>query len=74
VVYFRGIFQISQYVTEKDKNNLENLTAKTLYSFEKKVRCIPGVSDIVFQFTNWRKHRGEWIPFIPEKKEKEENG
>jgi hypothetical protein len=40
---------------------------------KRKVRNIPGVSDVVFQFINWRKERGQWVPVEPKKKEEEED-
>jgi predicted RND superfamily exporter protein len=41
---------------------------KTLASLEKKIRSVPGVTDVNFQFLNWKKEKGQWIP----KKEIEE--
>jgi hypothetical protein len=65
VVYFRGIFQITPPKPQMDEKEIERVTVNTLYSFEKKIRSIPGISDIVFQFTNWRKQRGQWFPVKP---------
>lgn len=73
VVYFGGIFQVSYPKADMDKEEIENFTEKTLYSFEKKIRSIPGVSDVIFQFINWKKERGQWVPVKTEKR-KEENG
>ena len=72
VVYVRGFFQISQASPDGDEDKLKDLTAKTLYSFEKKVRNIPGVSDVIFQLLNWRKERGQWVPIEMKKKEEED--
>jgi hypothetical protein len=72
VVYFRGLFQISHHHSDEDEEKIKELTVKTLYSFEKKVRSTPGVSDVVFQFINWRKERGQWVPVEQKKKKKEE--
>jgi len=69
VVYVRGIFQISYVPPDTDEDQLAELTAKTLYSFEKKVRNIPGVSDVIFQLLNWRKERGKWLPIEAIEKE-----
>lgn len=73
VVYFRGIFQVSRPRSDMDDKELENLTEKALYSFEKKIRSIPGVSEVIFQFTNWKKERGQWIP-VKTERIKRENG
>ena len=70
VVYIRGIFQISYVSPDADEDQLKDLAVKTLYSFEKKVRNIPGVTDVMFQLLNWRKEKGQWVPI--EAKEKEE--
>jgi hypothetical protein len=77
VVYIRGIFEISLSSKDGDEEKMKNLTINTLYSLEKKVRSIPGVSDVIFQLLNWRKERGQWVPIevkkvIGEKKEEED--
>jgi hypothetical protein len=72
VVYIRGVFQISYVPSDTDEDELNELTAKTLYSFEKKVRNIPGVSDVIFQLLNWRKERGKWVPIEAKMKEEED--
>ena len=72
VVYIRGDFQISSVSPDTDEDQLKDLTAKTLYSFEKRVRNIPGVSDVIFQLSNWRKERGQWVQVEAEKKEEED--
>jgi hypothetical protein len=72
VVYIRGIFQLSYVSPDADEDQLKDLTVKTLYSFEKKVRNIPGVTDVMFQLQNWRKERGQWVPIEAVKKEKED--
>jgi hypothetical protein len=72
VVYIRGIFQVSRLCTDGDEEKGKEFAVKTLYSFEKKVRSIPGVSDVIFQLLNWRKERGQWVP-IEMKKEEEED-
>ena len=70
VVYIRGIFQLSYVSPDAGEDQLKDLTVKTLYSFEKKLRNIPGVTDVMFQLLNWRKEKGQWVPI--EAKEKEE--
>jgi predicted RND superfamily exporter protein len=72
VVYIRGVFQISHASADGDEEKMKDLAIKTLYSFEKKVRSIPGVSDVIFQLLNWRKERGQWVPIEMIKKEEEE--
>ncbi len=72
VVYVRGFFQISQAPPDGDEDKAKDLTIKTLYSLEKKVRNIPGVSDVIFQLVNWRKERGQWVPIEMKKKEEDD--
>jgi hypothetical protein len=72
VVYIRGIFQISLPSKDGEEEKMKNMTINTLYSLEKKVRAIPGVSDVIFQLLNWRKEKGQWVP-IEMKKKKEED-
>jgi hypothetical protein len=78
VVYFRGFFQVTRvYVLDDDdlKRYLksQDFIRKTLASFEKKVRELSGVKDVVFQLTNWNKEKGQWKPF-ESKKKVEKNG
>ena len=74
VVYLRGLFKLSRIYTDGGEEAVKEFIAKTLFSFEKKIRSIPGVSDIVFQFINWRKEKGKWIPIeIKKKEEKDED-
>jgi hypothetical protein len=72
VVYIRGVFQISNPPVDADEGKTEEFTIHTLYSLEKKVKSIPGVIDINFQFFNWRKERGNWVP-LPLRKKKGED-
>ncbi len=65
VVYFRGFFQVTRvYVFDDDELNRylksQDFIKKTLVSLERKVRELPGVRDVVFQFVNWSKERGQW--------------
>ena len=73
VVYIRGVFQISLSSKEGDEEKMKTMTTNTLYSLEKKVRSIPGVSDVIFQLLNWRKERGQWVPIEMKEKKEEEN-
>jgi len=50
----------------------EGIHCKDLYSFEKKIRSLSGVTDVIFQFLNWRREKGQWIPVEMKKKEKED--
>jgi hypothetical protein len=61
VVYFRGFFRLPMAI-ESQKEAQRAITVKTLSSFEKKIRSIPGVVDVIFQFTNWLKEKGQWVP------------
>jgi hypothetical protein len=74
VVYIRGIFQISNPPADGDEAKTVDLTIRTLYSLEKKVKSIPGVIDVNFQFFNWRKEKGHWVPLeVRKKKGEDEN-
>jgi hypothetical protein len=68
VVYFRGIFQPVN-LPSGNEDAIKTYAGKTLFSFEKKVRSISGVSDVVFQFVNWKKEMGRWIPNASIKRE-----
>lgn len=70
VVYLRGFFKLSRIYKDGNEEEVNEFIVKTLFTFEKKIRSIAGVSDVVFQFINWRKEKGKWIPI--EKKKKEE--
>lgn len=77
VVYFRGFFTVTRVYLHGDDSKdrdfrTRDFTIKTLSSLEKKVRAIPGVSDVIFQFSNWRKERGLWIPVEKVKRKPEE--
>jgi hypothetical protein len=79
VVYFRGVFQMIN-LPSGNEDAIKTYISKALFSFEKKIRGISGVSDIVFQFINWKKEMGHWIPITSimrdrhriERKEKEQ--
>jgi hypothetical protein len=75
VVYFRGFFRLSMAMDSHEEVK-RTITVKTLFSFEKKIRNIPGVSDVVFQFTNWQKEKGQWnsIKSMRIEAKKEEKG
>jgi hypothetical protein len=62
VVYLRGFFRLSRMPGEGEEGRVKDFLIKTLFSFEKKLRNITGVTDVVFQFVNWKKEMGQWIP------------
>lgn len=73
VVYFRGFFRLPMtFETHEEAKKM--MTVKTLSSLERKVRTIPGVVDVVFQFSNWFKEKGQWIPIQSIKSEEERKG
>jgi len=72
VVYVRGIFQLSRLYTDGDDEKTKEFVIRTLYSLEKKIRSVPGVTDVIFQFLNWRKEKGQWVPVEMRKKEEED--
>jgi hypothetical protein len=48
------------------------MMSKTLYTLERRVKGVPGVQDVVFQFSNWKKEKGQWLPAKEaERKERE---
>ena len=73
VVYLRGFFNLSR-IPLGDEGRAREFMAKTLYSLEKKVKNISGVTDVVFQFVNWKKEVGQWIPIQWKRKEERREG
>ncbi len=61
VVYFRGSFRLP-IALESHEEAKRMMETKALSSLERKVRTIPGVVDVVFQFSNWLKEKGQWVP------------
>jgi hypothetical protein len=61
VVYIQGTFKVSVSLGERLKDT-EEIVAKTLRSLEVKIRSISGVVDVRFQFRNWKKDKGQWVP------------
>jgi len=61
-VYIRGTFRLSNYYGDDTEEGIRAFTAKTLASLEKNIRSLPGVSDVIFQFINWKKEKGQWGP------------
>ncbi|MBM4277843.1 MAG: hypothetical protein FJ110_04475 [Deltaproteobacteria bacterium] len=70
MVYFRGIFQPVN-LPSGNEDAIKTYASKTLFSFEKKVRSISGVADVVFQFINWKKEMGHWIPIASMRREEQ---
>ena len=88
VVYFNGVFRLAGVTPEGREKRDQELTyrdipalikrqhetvARTLYTLEKRVKGVPGVLDVVFQFSNWRKEKGQWVP-VKEKEKKKKEG
>ena len=72
VVYIQGDFQMVHHPADGDEEKMKELTIHTLYSLEKKVRSLPGVTDVIFQLLNWRKKKGQWIPIEIKAREEED--
>jgi hypothetical protein len=62
VVYVRGIFKPTLHHTDGGIEGAADFTVKSLQSLEKKLKGIPGVIDIEFELTNWKKAGGQWTP------------
>jgi len=62
VVYIQGTVKVSGTSSDGNSKDTEDIVSKTLRSFELKIRSIPGVVDVRFQFLNWKKERGQWVP------------
>ncbi len=62
VVYIQGTVKVSGTSSDANSKDTEDIVSKTLRSFELKIRSIPGVVDVRFQFLNWKKERGKWLP------------
>lgn len=60
VVYVQGLFKVSRL--DANSQDSEEIISRTLRSLELKIKSIPGVIDVRFQFRNWRKEKGRWIP------------
>jgi hypothetical protein len=63
VIYIQGVFKVSRL--DGSAKDAEEIIAKTLRSLELKIRSIPGVIDVRFQFLNWKKEKGQWMPTKP---------
>ena len=62
VVYIQGTVKVSGTSSDANSKDTEDIVSKTLRSLELKIRSIPGVVDVRFQFLNWKKERGQWVP------------
>ena len=74
VVYFRGFFRLKATHIHEDADlnkylKTQEYITKTLFTLEKRIKSIPEVKDVVFQFLNWEKEKGRWIR-IEEEQEK----
>jgi hypothetical protein len=74
VVYFRGRFVLTGARAHGHDQGITaiDFSIKVLSSLGKKVKALPGVTDVIFQFDNWRKDRGKWMP-VGGGNKKEEN-
>ena len=84
VVYLWGVFRMAgitpdryekrHELTYKDLPTLvkrqHEMVAKTLYTLERRVKSVPGVQDVICQFSNWKKEKGQWMP-LKERERKE---
>src|SRR5512137_2430048 len=75
VVYLGGVFKMSginperlaseDELTMKDVSALvkrhQEMLSRTLSTLERRVKGVPGVSNVVFQFLNWKKESGQWV-------------
>jgi hypothetical protein len=61
VVYLQGTFRVYGGPPDSSPRDTEGSVSKTLRSLELKIRGIPGVVDVEFQFLNWKKDRGQWM-------------
>jgi hypothetical protein len=61
IVYIQGMFDVSRFYTDGTVGSVQEFLRKTLVSLEKKIRSIPGVTDVNFQFINWKKEKGQWV-------------
>ncbi len=62
VVYLQGTFKVSGISSVGSSGDNGDIIAKALRSLELKIRSIPGVNDVRFQFLNWKKEKGQWTP------------
>jgi len=62
VVYLRGIFKSKLHHTDGGIESAADFAIKSLQSLEKKIKSIPGVIEIQFELTNWKRTGGQWIP------------
>lgn len=75
VVYLGGVFRMSginpdRFAGEDDAaikdasaivKRQHEMISRTLSTLERRVKGVPGVLDVVFQFSNWKKEKGQWV-------------
>lgn len=61
VVYVRGFFQLTDNPPGWEEEKFQEYTLKVLTTFEKRIRSLPGVSDVVFQLVDCKKENKEWV-------------
>jgi hypothetical protein len=64
VVYLGGVFESWFQHTHRDAECPPDFAIRSLQSLERKIKSIPGVIGIEFEFTNWKKAGGKWTPKI----------
>ena len=65
MVYIQGTFRLPGVSSGSGLKDDEGVAAKILRSLELKIRSIPGVVDVKFQFLNWKKEKGQWLLIKP---------
>jgi hypothetical protein len=75
VVYLGGVFRMhglnpDRYEARDELTTIDvatsvkrqhEMVARTLYTLERRVRGVAGVQDVIFQFSNWKKEKGQWV-------------
>ncbi len=69
VVYLGGVFKLAGIFTDENDDKSHEFIVRNLRALERKIRSIPGVNDVVFEFTNWKRERAQWASQKDEKKE-----
>jgi hypothetical protein len=69
VVYLGGVFKLAGFFTDASTDEGLEFMVRNLRALERKIRSIPGVNDVVFEFTNWKKEKAQWTPKKVEEKE-----
>ena len=62
VVYVQGTFKVSGISPDGESRDMEEVVSRTIRSLELKIKGIPGVVDVKFDFLNWKREKGQWFP------------